>query len=696
MNLFTQQGTKFEKWRYLVLIILIATIFGFYILRLFDIQILQGPDFIAQANNNRTQIISTPAIRGTIYDRNGVILAQNVPSYNVVVIPGYLPEDEGDTQAIFRELSEIIDIPVSQGSTDEEAVRNFTPCYNDLGIAEVVYIATTNWPFQATALKCDVPQDVAMIVMENRDDWLGIDVEISSVRQYPTGNLTSEVIGFLGPIPAILEDYYVDLGFVANRDKVGYAGIEQSLNDTLAGRNGIQEVEVNVAGEIIRYLSEPVDPIPGNDIILTIDSRLQAIAREALISEIDYWNQQAGKTISNNGVVIAMNPKTGEVLALVSYPNFENNRMERIIPGYYYEQLSNDPQRPLFNHAVSAEHPPGSVYKMTSALGVLNEGVVTPEYEIEDKGTITVIQRFFENDPNAQPREFVCWDRSGHGMVNYLKAIAMSCNIYWHKVAGGFENEVPDGGLGIWRMSEYSKALGYGSITGIELPGESDGLVPDPTWKRINLGENWATGDTYTAAIGQGYVLATPLQVVNSFSTIANGGKLMDVTLVNQIISPEGEIIEELEPSYRWDITQDPVIQVYDGNIPTGETKTVEPWVLELANQGMRMVVTEGTASEYTGARHEELFRNDSSQSAGKTGTAEYCDNVAQEQGLCGFGRWPSHAWYVGYAPWDDAEIAVVAFVYNGTEGATLSAPVVRRVIDAYFELKAIDSAQAP
>lgn len=696
MNLFTQQGTKFEKWRYLVLIILIATIFGFYILRLFDIQILQGPDFIAQANNNRTQIISTPAIRGTIYDRNGVILAQNVPSYNVVVIPGYLPEDEGDTQAIFRELSEIIDIPVSQGSTDEEAVRNFTPCYNDLGIAEVVYIATTNWPFQATALKCDVPQDVAMIVMENRDDWPGIDVEISSVRQYPTGNLTSEVIGFLGPIPAILEDYYVDLGFVANRDKVGYAGIEQSLNDTLAGRNGIQEVEVNVAGEIIRYLSEPVDPIPGNDIILTIDSRLQAIAREALISEIDYWNLQAGKTISNNGVVIAMNPKTGEVLALVSYPNFENNRMERIIPGYYYEQLSNDPQRPLFNHAVSAEHPPGSVYKMTSALGVLNEGVVTPEYEIEDKGTITVIQRFFENDPNAQPREFVCWDRSGHGMVNYLKAIAMSCNIYWHKVAGGFENEVPDGGLGILRMSEYSKALGYGTITGIELPGESDGLVPDPTWKRINLGENWATGDTYTAAIGQGYVLATPLQVVNSFSTIANGGKLMDVTLVNQIISPEGEIIEELEPSYRWDITQDPVIQVYDGNIPTGETKTVEPWVLELANQGMRMVVTEGTASEYTGARHEELFRNDSSQSAGKTGTAEYCDNVAQEQGLCGFGRWPSHAWYVGYAPWDDAEIAVVAFVYNGTEGATLSAPVVRRVIDAYFELKAIDSAQAP
>jgi len=695
MSVFPQRNKKFEQWRFLVLFILIGTIFGYYLLRLFDIQILQGPDYVAQANDNRSLEISEPAIRGTIYDRNGVVLAQNVPSYNVVVIPGYLPEDEGDTQSIFRELSELIDLPVSQGNTDEETVRNFTPCYNDLGISEVVFIATTNWPFQSTALKCDVPQDVAMIVMENREDWPGIDVETAPVRQYPTGELTSEVIGFLGPIPAILEDYYVGRGFVANRDKVGYAGVEQSLNDTLAGRNGTRLVEVNVAGEIVRNLAEPVEPTPGEDVYLSIDVRLQAIAREALISEIEYWNNFAGRTISNNGVVIAMSPKTGEVLAMVSYPNYENNRMERIIPGYYYEQLSNDPQRPLFNHAISAEHPPGSVFKMASALGVLNEGVVTPEYEIEDPGTITVIQRFYENDPGT-PREFVCWDRNGHGMVNFMEGVAYSCNVYWHKVAGGFQDEVPGNGLGIWRMSEYAQALGYGTTTGIELPGESDGLMPNPTWKRLTLGENWATGDTYTAAIGQGFVLSTPLQVLNSISTIANGGKLMDVTIVDKIVSKDGTIVQELTPSYRWDITKDPLIEQYDGNVPTGEIKTVEPWVIELANQGMRMVVTEGTAHEYTEPRHAELFRNDSSNSAGKTGTAEYCDNVAQEQGLCQFGAWPSHAWYVGYAPWDDAEIAVVAFVYNGTEGATLSAPVVRRVIDAYFELKAIDAAETP
>jgi penicillin-binding protein 2 len=687
MSVFPQRNEKIQHWRFLVLYILISTIFGFFLLRLFDIQILQGADFIAQADDNRTKVINEPAVRGTIYDRNGYVLAQNVPSYNVVVIPGYLPEDDGDTQAIFRELSELIDMPVSQGETDEETVRTFTPCYSDLGISEVVYIATTNWPYQATALKCNVPKEVAMVVMENREDWPGIDVVVEPVRQYPTGNLTSEIIGFLGPIPAALEDYYVDQGFVANRDKVGYAGVEQTLNDILAGKNGTRVVEVNVAGEEIRNVSEPVEPIPGNDVYLTIDTRLQAAAREALIGEIEYWNNYSGQTLSNSGVVIAMNPQTGEVLAMVSYPNYENNRLERVIPAYYYEQLSVDPQRPLLNQAISSEFPPGSVYKIAPALGILNEGVVTPEYQIECPGTITILEKFYENDPGT-PRPYVCWDRSGHGLMNFRWGVAYSCDIYWYKVGGGYQDEVPGNGLGIWRMGEYARALGYGTLTGIELPGEADGLVPDPTWKRISKGENWSTGDTYIATMGQGYVLATPLQVLNSISTVANGGNLMNVTVVNKITDPAGTVVQEFLPSVRWNITEDPVINVYEDNELTGEKKTVEPWVVELTNEGMRLVVTDGTA--------EDQFIGDQNASAGKTGTAEYCDDVAQEKGLCKFGAWPSHAWYVGYAPWDNAEIAVIAFVYNGTEGSTFSAPIVRKVIDAYFELKATDTGINP
>jgi penicillin-binding protein 2 len=687
MSVFPQRNEKIQQWRFIVLYILIATIFGFFLLRLFDIQILQGGDYIAQADENRTKVINEPAVRGTIYDRNGYVLAQNVPSYNVVVIPGYLPEDDGDTQAIFRELSELIDMPVSQGETDEETVRNFTPCYGDLGIAEVVYIATTNWPYQATPLKCNVSKEIAMVVMENREEWPGIDVEVEPVRQYPTGILTSEIVGFLGPIPAAMEDYYVDQGFVANRDKVGYAGVEQTLNDILAGKNGTRVVEVSVAGEEIRNIEEPVEPTPGNDVYLTIDTRLQAVAREALIGEIEYWNNFSGKTLSNSGVVIAMNPQTGEVLAMVSYPNYENNRLERVIPAYYYEQLSADPQRPLLNQAISSEFPPGSVYKIAPALGILNEGVVTPEYEIECPGTITVLEKYYENDPGT-PRPYVCWNENGHGMVNFRWGVAYSCDIYWYKVGGGYQDEVPGNGLGIWRMGEYARALGYGTLTGIELPGEADGLVPDPTWKRINKGENWSTGDTYIATMGQGYVLATPLQVLNSISTVANGGNLMEVTVVNKITEPDGTIVQDFSPSVRWNITEDPVINVYEDNQTSGEVKTVEPWVVELTNEAMRLVVTDGTA--------EDQFMGDQNASAGKTGTAEYCDDVAQEKGLCKFGAWPSHAWYVGYAPWDNAEIAVIAFVYNGTEGSTIAAPIVRKVIDAYFELKAADTAINP
>ena len=574
MSLFPQSNKKFAPWRFLVLYILIGLIFGYYILRLFDIQILQGADFVAQADENRTKVISDASIRGTIYDRNGYVLAQNVPSYNVVVVPGYLPDDDGDTQRIFRELSELIDMPVTKGDTDAETVRNFTPCYSDLGISEVVYIATTNWPYQSTALKCNVSQDVAMTGMENSDDWPGIEVEITPVRQYPTGELTAEIIGFLGPIPAALEDYYVEQGFVLNRDKVGYAGVEQSLNDILSGTNGTRTVEVNVSGEVLRNLEEPVEPIPGNDVYLTIDTRLQSVAREALISELEYWNNFSGKVVANSGVVIAMNPKTGEILALVSYPNYENNRMEQVIPSYYYEQLSRDPQRPLFNQAISAEQPPGSVFKMAPALGILNEGVVTPEYEINDPGQITVIQKYYENDPGS-PQIYVCWDRNGHGMVNFKWGVAYSCDVYWYKVGGGYEDEVPGNGLGIWRIGEYARAIGYGTTTGIELPGEADGLIPDPTWKRTTVGENWSIGDTYIATMGQGYVLATPLQVLNSIATIANGGKLMDVTVVNRVAEPDGTVVQAFEPGYRWDITVDPVINVYDDNVTTGEKKTV-------------------------------------------------------------------------------------------------------------------------
>jgi penicillin-binding protein 2 len=492
-------------------------------------------------------------------------------------------------------------------------------------------------------------------------------------------------VGFLGPITAENKDEYEGQGFIAGKDKVGFAGVELSLDKYLIGRNGSRLIEVDNAGKEIRNLETPIESVPGNNIVLTIDTRLQNAAESALVNEMDYWNTYLGKIKSQNGVVIAMNPKTGEVLALVSYPSYENNRLTREIPYYYYTQLNEDPLKPLFNHATSAEHPPGSVYKLAAAIGALNEGVVTPEQEIACPGSIVVVQKYSLNDPGST-QEYASYDRAGHGMCNFLKGVSLSDDVYFYKIGGGYEEEVPNGGLGAWRLAEYARALGYGRASGIELAGEETGLVPDPTWKRINQAEGWATGDTYIDVIGQGYVLSTPMQVLESMAIIANDGKYMQPTLIKEIVDQDGNVIKAFEPTLIWDITKDPVINVVDSNgIYTGETKVVEAWVVEELQNGLREVVISGTAAE--------TFADLDIPSAGKTGTAEYCDNVAQAKGLCVQESWPTHAWYVGYAPFENPEIVVVAFVYNGGEGASVAAPIVLEVMQAYFELKAADIA---
>jgi penicillin-binding protein 2 len=694
MNSIRNNKPKVERWRIQVIYIIIAAIFAFYAFRLFNLQVIQHDYYLAQSEDNRTSEVNIQTERGIIMDRNGVVLARNTASYNVTITPADLPGDPteeplpGAVQEIYRELSPLIEIPVSNGIMNDETVKTFTPCYTDFGITEVVIIGDTNAPYTPVQIACDVSKEVAMQISEKTSDWPGVEIEIEPIREYPTGSMTSEIIGFLGPIPATLEEEYREAGFVPNRDKVGYAGVESSLNDILAGSNGLRVVEVDVAGKEIRDLEPPIDPVPGNNVKLTIDTRLQAAAKAALIGEIEWWNLYFNKIRSSNGVAIAMNPKTGEVLAMVSYPTFENNRMAKYIPAYYYQQLSEDPLKPLFNHAISAEHPPGSVYKLATAVGVLNERVVSPTYSITCPGEITITEKYSPNDPGFE-RPYVCYDELGHGRVSFLRAVALSCDIYFYKTSGGFEGEV-DEGLGPDKMAEYARALGYDQVTGIELPGEMEGLVPTSSWKRINLSENWSTGDTYIAAMGQGYVLSTVLQVVVSASIIANDGVYMQPTLVYEVLDPDGNVVEPFTPEVKWDVTKDPIITIFDENgIATEEKKTIEPWVIDLTQEGMRMVVTEGTAENYL---NNIIVDGEEIQVAGKTGTAEYCDNVAQEKGLCEYGNWPTHAWFVSYAPYDDPEIAVVAFVYNGGEGASVAGPIARKILEAYFALESIDT----
>jgi len=379
---------------------------------------------------------------------------------------------------------------------------------------------------------------------------------------------------------------------------------------------------------------------------------------------------------------------------MVSYPGYENNRMARIIPAYYLRQLTIDGREPLLNHAIQAERPPGSVFKIVTATGSLNENVITADQIIDAPGVITLTEKYYANDP-GQPREYVDWNREvgGFGSIDFVSAIANSSNIYFYKLGGGYKDEVPIG-LGACRLGTYARALGYGQPSGIELPGEENGLLPDPTWKRINQGENWSTGDTYIASVGQGYVLVTPLQVLLSIATIANNGVLMQPTIVREITDGEGNIVKPFQPKVKWDITKDYVIEKFEETLsvssscrPTGKFTNVSPYVVQKVQEGLRNAVLRGTL--------EDEFSVVDVTSAGKTGTAEYCDNIAQSKDLCKPGNWPTHGWTLGYAPFDDPEIAVVAFMYNGGEGAKVAAPIVRKAIQYYFKLKKIDTETA-
>jgi penicillin-binding protein 2 len=715
MNGSPQLNNHVARWRILAFLLILVVVFVIFTARLFNMQILNGQTYVAQAEENSEKDFNLPALRGIIYDRNGTVLARNIASYNIVLTYSDLPDDPGAVQQIFRELSDLIGVPINGGELTD--ANPYVPCISDHGIAQIAEYGKTSKPFEPVKVKCDIDARTAMIIQEKAVDWPGISIEVQPIRDYPTGSITASLIGFLGPIPAVQEEAYIAKNLVPNRDKVGYAGLELQYQDLLAGSNGLRKVQVDVGGQVLEPVAPIVAPVPGDNLRLTIDTRLQQATTAILQRELDDWNKFLGKIVYSSGVVIAMNPKTGEILAMVSYPTYENNRMARFIPEYYYNQLIQDPTNPLLNHAVGDRLPAGSVFKLSTAVGALNEGVVTPDQMIQTPPELIITEKYYANDP-GQSRSFVDWNKAGFGQLDFIHGLAYSSNVYFYKLGGGYKDEVPNGGLGICRLGSYARALGYGPASGIGLPDEQSGLIPDPQWKRVTHAESWSSGDTYISSVGQGYVLATPLQVLLSEATIANDGKLMQPTIIREILDGEGNLVQKwlapdgtvvdqpieggrqlspFLPNMKWDITKDSIIQEYNQTTTVGcepipgQTKTVQPWVLQKVREGMRLAVTEGTLGALS--KNSPGFDKLNVAAAGKTGTAEYCDKYALAQNRCLPGNWPSHAWSVAFAPYDNPEIAVVAFVYNGTEGSTVAGPIVRQVLQSYFELKAMDNA---
>jgi len=696
MRLLPAEGSKIPTWRmaftYAAMLLLVAV----FLVRLFTLQILEGSTYLEAARENRITNVRLPAPRGVIYDRNGSLLVRNLPAYNVMVTPALLPDSQAEVEMIYARLSELTGVPISREGI--QASR----CIDERGIRQLVEERASIAPYEAWPVACDVSETVARILRGQQVDLPGVSVEAEPVREYFTGALTAAIIGYLGPIPESLKDTFEALGFVTDRDRIGYAGVEAAFQPVLAGANGFKQVEEDVAGQPLREVGEVRQPTPGNSLQLTIDTRLQAAAETALRNRMEFINRFAGEVRTPLGVVIAMNPQTGGILALATLPTYESNRLARIIPLDYYQQLIGDERgKPLVNHAISSTFPPGSTFKLVTAVGALNEGVIPAGQTVLDPGKITIQNAYFPNDP-GQSKDFICWKAEGHGRVDFVHAIAFSCNVYFYKVGGGYPGEpIREGGLGIDDIYRYAYALGYGAPLGLELPAEEGGLIPSRDWKRITLGESWSTGDTYNSATGQGFVLATPLQVLTSVSTISNGGKVMWPHLVEQVLDGEGNLVRAVEPCVLWDLTDGvitPVDQIGScrdlpesilGQLDAREfTPDLEvlPEVLATVREGMRLVVTEGTVSDY--AQLENI------SSAGKTGTGEFCDKLANERGLCIPGAWPTHSWYAAFAPYENPEIAVVAFVYNGAEGAITSGPIVKQVLEAYFNLKAIDAAR--
>jgi penicillin-binding protein 2 len=678
------------KGRMLFLRVAIVVIFLGLLYRVYWLQHTLGAEFQTQAEDNQVARLLIDPPRGVIFDRDGRPMAVNEPSFNVAITPAFLPDDPAERQAIFERLSVLTGVPVTNTVQQEELIQQADPALvgtysrlaelydapvgetlDAIGILPALPDSIEGLvdrysfaPYLPWTIKANVPITLAYQIEQESLFLPGVRIIEDPVRRYPSGELTAHLIGYMGPIP---NENWLDLGYERD-DRVGWAGLENSMEIELAGRKGERQIEQDWTGRELRQFGSTIEPEPGLNLHLTLDLELQEQASEILADMMATLRQTTDPITRQpmeveQGAVVALNPNTGEVLAMVNIPTFDNNRFATEVPVEYYLSLARNDYTPLVNHAISGQYPPGSTFKLVPASGALQEGVVSPFRLLFDPGQITIPNRFAPNDP-GRAQTFVCWFREGHEFMNMFTGIMNSCDVYFYKISGGFnqDGEVVEG-LGVDRLHEYADQFGFGRVQGIELPLEAPGNNPSQAWKRQTQGEPWSTGDDYNMGIGQGFVTSTPMQVAQMAAVVANGGFLYRPTIIHHITDAEGNVVWPFEPE---------VLNSVD----------VDRQWLDVVAEGMRLVNQEGG----TGATYVEWLDEFGVTSAGKTGTAEYCDNIAIERRWCRQGQiLPTHSWYVGYAPFENPEIVVVAFIFNGGEGSQYAAPVVRDVLAAYF-----------
>ncbi len=730
----------------LIIIAILVALLG----RIVWLQQTQGAQYQELAADNQLATLTIDPPRGEIFDRLGRPLAVNTPSFDVTITPAFLPRDAEQRLRVFERLSLLTGVPVTNTVEQRQLAQQADPALvNIYSRLSELYGAPINETLDNAGLVPQLPDSIIEIYetysfaqylpavittsvpitlayrIEQESTYLpGVRVLPQPIREYPSGGYTSHLIGFMGPLP---DENWLELGYERD-DRVGWSGLEVSMEEELAGLKGERQIEVDWTGRELRQIGDTLDATAGLNLHLTIDLELQERAYaivEAALEEIrttprrDFYTGETSFPEIEAASVVALRPTTGEVLAIVNIPTFDNNRFSTEVPVDYYLGLARNDYEPLLNHAIAGQYPPGSVFKLVTAAGALQEGVISPNRLLQAPGRIIIPNRFAPNDP-GRSQEFVCWiyqtPDGEHGPMNMFTALANSCDIYFYKIAGGFnqDGEVVQG-LGIDRFYDYAVQFGFGRTQGIELPIEAPGNMPTSQWKAINYGEPWSTGDDYNAAIGQGFVTSTPLQVTQMAAIIANGGFLYRPRLVHHMTDEDGNpvirngddrlivVFREEDGSLSYEDRQGNQVPASEITVPVqfdAEGNYIfQPEVLNAVNvdrqwidviaEGMRMV----NAPDGTGSGYVDWLEDFGIVSAGKTGTSEFCDNLAIERQWCRFEDielrriLPTHSWYVGYAPYEKPEIVVAAFIYNGDEGSRSSAPVVREIMAAYFKV---------
>ena len=576
------------------------------IIRMWHLQVIRGDELSQRSENNSVRLRKIRPLRGLIMDTNGQVLVDNQPSFDIVFMPNRSKSVQ-DTEKKLRNLYEERSLVFSM---------EFPPSGKKRFVAPV-------------KLEKNISRKKLAVIETHALDLPGVAVEVVPIRQYLGGEMMAHLIGYTGEVSR--DDLLKDAsGEASIGDITGKFGVEKYLDPYLKGKSGAEQLEVNVLGKEIKLIGR-IQPVSGYNAVLTIDASLQKVAWEAL----------------NNmrGSAVAIDPRDGSVLALVSSPSFDPNLFNGGISIEDWETLSTNPSHPMENRAISGQYPPGSTYKLIIAAAALEEGLITPDTTFSCNGSFELGNRTYR-----------CWNKRGHGHISLHRAIVESCDVYFYNLGKL---------VGVDKIAEYARGFGLGSATGIDLLREKGGLIPTKQWKLSRFREAWQMGETISIAIGQGYNLLTPLQLVNAYAALANGGVVYRPRLIKRIETMDGHAIRTFEPEQK-------------NRIPLSRKN------IEILSRALWGVVNEngGTGS---------ALRRKEADVCGKTGTAQVIglpeDEMARKRKV-NLARFRDHALFVCFAPYKNPEIAIAVIVENAGHGGSVAAPIARKIIDAYFENK--------